>query len=93
MMPCVIKALGYADGRPCWLAGTYLVSFDFEAAGGRGKGKWAQSKKIAHHFHDAGEAMEFWRTQSKTVPRRIDGEPNRPLTSLTIEIEPVEDTP
>lgn len=35
-------------------------------------------------FADLAAALEFWRTTSVVRPRRPDGEPNRPLTCLTI---------
>jgi len=31
-------------------------------------------------------AIACWHTQSRARPLRPDGEPNRPLTSLTVEI-------
>jgi len=36
----------------------------------------------------ASDAMIFWGTQSNTVPLRPDGKPNKPLTALSIEVEP-----
>lgn len=40
----------------------------------------------AKHFADAGQALEFWKTQSRIRPLRWDGEPNRPLTGFSAQI-------
>jgi hypothetical protein len=37
-------------------------------------------------FPDKAAAMAYYFTVSKTVPRRPDGRPNRPLTAYMIEI-------
>jgi hypothetical protein len=39
-------------------------------------------------FTSIAEAMATWNTVSKLHPRRPDGRPNKPLTALTVEIEP-----
>ena len=44
----------------------------------------------AHLFASMEEAMETWRRQSKAVPLRPDGKPNRPLTAFTVEVIPKE---
>jgi hypothetical protein len=82
-----IRAVGFANGAPCPHADLWLRSFDFENGGGRGYGVFTPEAKHARKFTNQGEALTFWRTQSKTKPFREDGEPNRPLTSLTVCIE------
>ena len=89
-MKCVIRAIGRADRRPCPFAGMWLRLFDFGAAGGQGVGDWTRDKARARHFESTAGAAAFWRTQSKTVPLRTDGEPNRPLTALTVTFDPAE---
>jgi hypothetical protein len=37
-------------------------------------------------FETAIAAMETWKMQSATVPFRLDGEPNRPLSAHTVEV-------
>jgi hypothetical protein len=37
-------------------------------------------------FPSKAAALDYYFTTSKTVPRRPDGRPNRPLTAYTIEI-------
>jgi len=83
----VIIAIGYADDRPCLFEGQYLVSFDFDHDDGRGRGEFTKDPARAKKFADAGEAMKFWRTASTVHPiRRSDGKPNRPFTSISVEI-------
>jgi hypothetical protein len=66
--------------------GQYLQSMDFEAHGGRGHMTTTRDVRKAMLFLTAGDAMAYWQTQSKTVPLRDDGKPNRPLTAYTIDI-------
>lgn len=40
----------------------------------------------AMQFATTERALAFWRQQSKLVPYRPDGKPNRPLTAYTVEI-------
>lgn len=88
-MSTIIRAIDYANGQLCPVAGQWLRSFDFEAYGGRGFGEWTVVKGKAMRFASVGDAMLFWKTQSKTVPLRSDGKPNRPLTSVTITFDEV----
>jgi hypothetical protein len=82
-----IKAVAFANGEPCPIAGQYLQSFNCEAYNGRGYAVWTDDLKKALKFDNATEAMLFWRQQSRRKPKRPDGKPNRPLTSTTIVIE------
>lgn len=93
-MTVVLVALGFADdATPCPHEGQYLKAFDFDAHGGVGFGEFTRDIAKARKFKDAGEAMEFWRTISTVRPRRADGEPNRPLTALSVELRHVDDPP
>jgi hypothetical protein len=60
---------------------------------GRGEITFTPNPKFARSFDNAGEAFEYWRQQSKTVPARPDGKPNRPITAYTVEIKPIDSTP
>jgi hypothetical protein len=42
----------------------------------------------AHRFASAADALEAWNIVSKTRPTRPDGLPNKPLTALSIHVEP-----
>jgi hypothetical protein len=68
----------------------FVKAFDFEGAEGRGELHWTADRTEAMRFDGAGAALEFWKTQSVTVPLRPDGKPNRPLTAFTIEIVPAD---
>lgn len=93
-MTVVIVACGFADDRePCPHAGLYLADFDFDAFGGLGFGEFTSDRAKAKRFKDAGEALKFWKTVSTVLPRRPDGEPNRPLTCLSVEIRNDDDHP
>jgi len=69
----------------------YLVSFDFDALGGRGWGIFSDKPEHAMRFKTLRDALEFWRTQSTVKPLRPDGKPNRPLTASTISVFKVEE--
>lgn len=68
----------------------YLKSFDLEARGGRGAETVTADKQSAMHFPDLVAAWECWKGQSKTVPYRTDGKPNRPLTAFTATFETID---
>jgi hypothetical protein len=82
----LIQAIGFANGMPCPHAGQYLESFDHEVFNGEGYGEFTPDPAKAKRFPDFAAAVLFWRRPSKVRPRRPDGEPNRPLTALTVEI-------
>jgi len=69
-----------------WL---YLKSFDVDAHNGRGSVKLTGNKADALRFADVGEAMAAWKRQSKVVPFRDDGKPNRPLTAYHATFETI----
>jgi hypothetical protein len=73
----------------CPESGHYIQRYDVGASDGRDSVLTTLDINQAAHFADAAEALEFWRTQSRTVPFRDDGEPNRPLTAFTVEMVPV----
>jgi len=67
--------------------GAYLKSCDLEYAGGHGLATWTADKSEALAFGSYREAFEAWRAVPECCPLRDDGEPNRPLTAFTVEIE------
>lgn len=83
----VIRAIGFANETPCPHEGQFLMKADFEAFGGQGHMVFTDDVGKALKFATAGDALLFWQTTSRTKPKRPDGRPNRPLTTLTIEIE------
>jgi hypothetical protein len=64
----------------------YLKSADVEAYDGRGDAACTADQFEAMRFDDAIHAITFWKMQSKTRPYRLDGKPNRPLTTFSAEI-------
>jgi len=88
MKAYLIKAEMFANGAPCPHAGQWIETFDHDAEGGRGYGTFTSDAWKAMRFNSHAEALMFWHKQSSVRPLRADGEPNRPLTSLTCSIEP-----
>ena len=82
-----IRAVGFANGAPCPHANQWVRAFDFDYADGLGFGVFTPEPKRARKFKGPVEAFEFWRTQSTVKPFRDDGEPNRPMTALTVVME------
>jgi hypothetical protein len=95
-MGAIIKCIGLAgqviavteDREP---DGMYLASFDVEAFEGRGTSAWTEERSEAMIFMDAPSAWDMWRQQSKVMPFREDGKPNRPLTAFSVEVESMTD--
>ena len=78
------------DGRPVGPAGQYLVSCDPEGNDGLGDSEWSPDPARARVFESAAAAVECYRAVPRCRPLRGDGKPNRPLTALHIETEPVQ---
>jgi len=91
-MMYVIKVHGFATGEPCEVAGMYVLSFDFDADDGVGMGVFTDELDLAKKFDAPSEAVNFWQSVSTVRPLREDGKPNRPLTSSSVEIIPIERT-
>lgn len=89
-MKYIIICEGIAGSPRSIEVGLFLQAFDPEARGGRGDVTWTPHIENALRFDTAIEAAEFWKTQSKTMPLRPDGLPNRPLTAYSVSIVPVE---
>lgn len=70
--------------------GLFLKSYDPNAHQGRGFAEWTSDKSEAMQFERPEYAMRFWRQTSTVMPRRADGQPNRPLTAFTVIVEPLE---
>jgi len=85
----IIRVVRFENGAPCPISGQFLESFDHEADGGRGFGTFTRRISRAMVFDTIKEAMAFRDRQSTVMPLRPDGEPNRPLSCTTINIEPL----
>lgn len=82
----LMKIVGSADGRLSEFDCSYLAEIEFDIEQDGVKLLVTRSPDVAMKFADAKAVLELWRTQSKAVPRRPDGKPNRPLTAFTIEV-------
>lgn len=82
-----ILAVGFANGTPCPHANQWVKQFDHNAYNGQGQGVFTPDPERALRFDSAAAAMMFWGRQSTVRPLRPDGEPNKPLTALTVVIE------
>lgn len=89
MGPYVIRIDGFASGAVCAVSGEYVKRFDFEAGDGRGFGTFVVDRSDALLFSSREEAFCYWLTVSGVRPRRLDGEPNRPLTAWSVTIMPL----
>ena len=87
-MTYLIRAVGFANGVHCPHAGQWLKTFNHDAQQGRGYGTFTSDPLKALHFATAAAAMQFWAKQSSVNPIRPDGKPNKPLTALSVEVEP-----
>jgi len=91
-MPFVIRAVAYAGvPEPCAFEGQYLERYDpDEPDPAEPMATFTDDPSRAKKFADHGAALEEWRRVRTVDPVRPDGKPNRPLTALTVTIEPVE---
>lgn len=67
--------------------GTYISGYQPDAYSGRGSATYTRYAERALQFRSPSEAIAFWRQQSAVRPFREDGEPNRPLTAITVAVE------
>jgi hypothetical protein len=91
--PYALRAVGFATGQPCPHSGQFIKTFDHDAHNGLGHGTFTRHADEAMHFANMGEALSFWRKRSIVRPLREDGQPNAPLTCLTVSISQVEASP
>lgn len=70
--------------------GGFVSAYDPDAFGGHGDVAVTQDLQEAIQFPDPHLAAKFYRRRSHLRPTRGDGQPNRPLTALTVQILPVD---
>ena len=84
-----LKIVGFSEFCDDDYVGMYIKSFDPNSpdpeSKGIGKLIVTENASEAKTFETFGEATEFWRQQSPTVPMRSDGKPNRPLTAYSVQ--------
>jgi|SRR5580693_650977 len=99
----IIKVIAAADhefGRAFWLESynvdveptiteSVLLADGVLINGAFGGRIWLTANRDeARKFASASAALEAWNTVSKSRPVRPDGRPNKPLTALSIHVEP-----
>jgi hypothetical protein len=85
------RITGVLGGGKPGMVGLFVYAFDAEAFGGRGDVSAGPDRAKALRFSDPKDAMLFWRQQSKTMPLRPDGQPNRPLTAFSVDVEAIDE--
>lgn len=90
----VALAGGVTAGSDLAAPGDYLKEYDPDAGpeGGPVTGivDWTSDPAEALQFESGLAAMLCWRQVSKRQPLRADGKPNRPLTAVSVAIEPLD---
>lgn len=83
-----MRFISKADGTPSEFDGKYLYSWNVNPEGGGYEAAIVATPHSAdaHHFADAAEALDAWRSRAANPLNRPDGKPNRPLTAYTIEV-------
>ena len=71
--------------------GNYLQDYNPEAHNGRGDATFTPDVAKAMKFDSFYAAMECWSRQSKTLPLRPDGKPNKPLTAFSVSPKKIEE--
>jgi hypothetical protein len=85
-MAVVIRLIEWADGRPLNCAGQYIERVDVQAA--PESDTWlVPTPKLsrARRWPNIAAAFETYREVLLSQPIRRDGQPNRPLTGITVE--------
>lgn len=83
----ILRIVGLADGRPSVHDGLFVTECDVDARDGRGAVYTTPERREARQFPGTVSALEYWKRQSKVTPLRDDGQPNRPLTAYSVEVE------
>lgn len=86
-MPYTLLVHGMANGAPTPHDGRYVQRCEFDVPFGTLAMDSTPRPADALQFASSGEALDYWRTASKSHPLRPDGKPNRPLTGLTVSVE------
>lgn len=90
-MPVVVKVVCKADGNPTPHGGRYVVTWYPHTDAGEPLMQSTDDIVRAKRWPDSCQALEEWRTISNLEPvRPWDGQPNRPLTGLRVEVVNVE---
>ena len=70
--------------------GPWIESYDVDDFGGLGSAKLTDDPEKAMVWPSIVEALQARQEQSKLLPLRPDGKPNRPLSAFSLLVEPVD---
>lgn len=87
-MKYTIRVVDNAKGVSDQNKGAYVTSYNPDAHNGRGFAEFTRDIRKARKFDKREEAFLYWQQQSRVMPLRPDGKPNKPLTCYTVEIAP-----
>lgn len=86
-MAVTVKIVNAADGSETIHDGRYVVEWDSNVPYGTLSISSSISLFSARIFNDSSEALIEWNSVSNVEPLRPDGEPNKPLTAVSILVE------
>jgi hypothetical protein len=84
----VVLITGAADGTPTPHDGRYLVAWNPHTEYGALELTSTDRRIEAYRFFRPVEVLFQWQMVSNVEPWRPDGQPNRPLTGITIQVVP-----
>lgn len=87
----VLKIIGLVNGHKTKLDGEYLKYYNPNDHDGLGEFQSTPDIEEAQTFKTMIEALELWKEQSKKIPFRPDGKPNRPFTAFSVIVVTKED--
>jgi hypothetical protein len=79
------------DAKSSANPGEYLMAYDPEAHGGRGRAEFTDDLSKAMVFKDISSAYRCIFQVPVRRPRREDGKPNMPLRAFTLEVSRLND--
>lgn len=89
MTEVIVMVVGNSGGGTTPHDGRYVVHWDPHTEYGILKLTSSVQRGLARRFASAEQVLKEWRTISKHHPVRPDGKPNRPLSGITISVEPL----
>jgi hypothetical protein len=86
-MAWALRAVAFANGRPCHIEGQFLHWFDPDIPDAtRVMAEFTDDVGKAKLFATVEAALDEWQRVRRVDPVRPDGVPNKPLTALTMEL-------
>jgi hypothetical protein len=89
-MTAVVRIVAPADGSVHRHNGRWVARWNAHTPVGTCAIETTADRTHAKRFKSADDAERQWRTVSNREPVRADGQPNRPLTAFSIDIEDAE---